>query len=89
MSPDPEHTSSCTTVPSPVCPHYAHTHFPTFPVQPTPFQMQKYTSTQAMASVMASGQRICPGLSSPSVIWCMLRLGTEEGGKGHEARGGE
>lgn len=74
------------SAPSPVSPLF--THVPTFPVQPTPFQMQKYTSTQAMASVMASGQRICPGLSSPSVIWCMLRLGTEDRGKGHTGPAG-
>lgn len=46
----------------------------TFPVQPTPFQIQKYTRIQAIARVIASGHRICPGFSNPSVIWCMLRL---------------
>lgn len=46
----------------------------TFPVQPTPFQIQKYTRIQAIARVIASGHRICPGFSRPSVIWCMLRL---------------
>lgn len=46
----------------------------TFPVQLTPFQIQKYTRTQAMASVIASGTRISPGFSKPSVIWCILRL---------------
>lgn len=46
----------------------------TFPVQPTPFQIQKYTRIQAIARVIANGHRICPGFSNPSVIWCMLRL---------------
>lgn len=46
----------------------------TFPVQPTPFQIQKYTRTHAMASVIASGTRIWPGFSKPSVISCTLRL---------------
>lgn len=50
----------------------------TFPVHPTPFQMQKYTKIQAIASVIANGQRIWPGFSSPSVIWCMLRLKSEK-----------
>lgn len=40
----------------------------TFPVQLTPFQMQKYTKTQAMASVTASGTRSWPGSSKPLVI---------------------
>lgn len=39
----------------------------TLPVQLTPFQMQKYTKTQATASVIASGTRSWPGSSKPSV----------------------
>ncbi len=46
----------------------------TFPVHSTPFQIEKYTRTQASARVPTKGQRSSPGSSKPLDSWCMLRL---------------